>query len=57
MDDPVLVDPRRAGVLYTGSGSVMVDNLSGLKTNVARIRTEIEALRHVCNPESFHVIA
>jgi hypothetical protein len=57
VDDPVLVDPRHAGVLYTGSGSVMVDNLSGLKTNVARIRTEIEALRHVRNPESFHVIA
>ena len=53
MEDPVLVDPRRTGVLYIGSGSVTVDNLSGLKTNVARIRTEI----HVRNPASFHVIA
>jgi hypothetical protein len=45
----------RASVLYTGSGGVTVNDLSGLKTNVARIRTEIETLLH--DPESFHVIA
>ena len=55
--NPTLVDPGRAGVLYVGTGSVTVDNLSGLKTNVARIRTEIEALLHVRNPQSIYVIA
>ena len=55
--NPTLVDPARAGVLYVGSGSVTVDNLSGLKTNVARIRTKIEALLHVRNPQSIYVIA
>ncbi len=55
--NPTLIDPGRAAVLYVGRGSVVVDATSGLKTNVARIRTEIEALLHVRNPQSIYVIA
>ncbi len=56
VSNPVLVDAR-AAVLYTGTASATVDDLSGLKQNTARIRTEAEVLLHVRCAEMLYVIA
>lgn len=55
--NPILLDPARLGVLYVGAGSVTVDDLTGLKQNVARLRAEIECLAFVRSAQSAYVIA
>jgi hypothetical protein len=55
--DPMLIDPGLTGALYAGTGTVMVDPYTGMKTNTVRMRLEIEALLHVRAASGAYVIA
>ena len=59
MDDPLLVDPLRLGVVYTGGGTLLVDPFGpNLKVNQVSIRAEAEAQFHVRNAlQGAYVIA
>jgi hypothetical protein len=57
VSDPLLVDPTRLGVLYSGGGSVLVDPYSSLQTNQVRVRVELEAEPHVRDLLGAFVIA
>lgn len=46
---PTLIDPAALGVLYLGSGSVVVDPFSSLATNQIRARAELESRCHLRN--------
>jgi hypothetical protein len=55
--DPILIDPPMLGVFYDAMGTVLIDPYTGASTNVVRIRSEIEALMHVRNPNGAFVVA
>jgi len=57
VDDPIVLDPARLGVVYTGSGSITVDPYSGMKRNVIALRIEVQCLAHIRNAISAYVIA
>jgi hypothetical protein len=44
---PLLVDPAKLGLVYTGESSVLVDPYSGMKKNTVRVRVETEAILHI----------
>ncbi len=57
VDDPILIDPARLGVLLTGAGSLVADPYSGLERNVVRLRCEVEAVAHIRSAAGAYVIA
>lgn len=54
---PMAIDPQMTGVLYVGTGRILLDPYSSMKQNLVRIRLEVEALFHVRNILGAHVIA
>jgi hypothetical protein len=57
VDDPLVLDPARLGVLYAGTGTILADPYSGMESNLVRVRVEVEAYLHVRNDASAYVIA
>ncbi|MEO8092062.1 MAG: hypothetical protein ABI726_05070 [bacterium] len=55
---PTLISPQVLGVLYLGTGSVLVDPFKNLETNQVRARVELEATYHIRNAvQGAYVIA
>ncbi len=44
IDDPLLLDVSRVGLLYTGMATLTADPFSKLERNIVRLRLEYEAL-------------
>lgn len=46
---PLLIDPAKLGLIYTGQASVLADPYSQMKQNKTRVRIETEAILHIRN--------
>jgi hypothetical protein len=56
LEAPTLIDPLLAGVLYTATGTVLVDPYSAMDSNQVRVRVEIDGLLHIRDISGVYVI-